>query len=147
MVARADVPVVELALLRSVPVTAALAGPELERLARGLRPQPVQATAAVCRQGELGDRLYVVASGVLDVLAGGRPVNEFHRGDAFGEIALLYDCPRTATVRARGDALVYALERDDFLAAVAGNGAFRQDARRLAATRLGDTRRVAEAAP
>jgi len=134
--ASADVPVVQLALLRAVPLTAALACPELERLARGMRHLSVPEDDFLFHQGDPGDLFYVIADGELEVRTDGRRLNEMGRGDAFGEIALLQDRPRTASVRALTEATLYSLERDDFLAAVSGNVAFRQDTHRLAAGRL-----------
>jgi hypothetical protein len=132
----ADVPVVQLALLRAVPVTAALAGPQLERLARALTPVALAPGQVVCHKGEPGDRFYLVADGELDVSDDGRILNQLTRGDAFGEIALLRDIPRTATVTASTESTVFALERADFLAAVVGNAGFGRDTRRLAEDRL-----------
>jgi CRP-like cAMP-binding protein len=72
-------------------------------------------------RGALGDRFYVLASGRAVVeTADGRSV-ELGPGDFFGEIALLRDVPRTATVRARDELRLYAIERDDFIAAVTGH--------------------------
>ncbi|HKC22330.1 MAG TPA: cyclic nucleotide-binding domain-containing protein, partial [Gaiellaceae bacterium] len=75
---------------------------------------------AVVTQGETGDRFYVVVEGDLGVNVDGAEVATLDDGDYFGEIALLRDVPRTATVRARRDSTLLALERDDFLAAVNG---------------------------
>jgi MFS family permease len=110
----ADVPVVEIALLRSQAVFAPLTAPQLESLARALVPVRAHAGDVVVERGSDGDRFYVVAGGELDV-DGQRTLQ---RGDGFGEIALLHDVPRTATVRARTDAQLFALERRPFLAAV-----------------------------
>ena len=93
----------------------------------------------VCDKGEVGDRFYVIAAGDYDVFDGAAQINSMSRGDAFGEIALLQDCARTATVIARGDGTPYALERDDFLAAVTGHPQARTEAAAVAAARLANT--------
>jgi MFS family permease len=114
---RADVPVVELALLRSTPIFAPLGPAELEALARELHP--LEAEGEIVREGEPGDLFYVVADGELEVSAKGRDLRTLGRGEFFGEIALLRSVPRTATVTARCPSRLYSLAREPFLAAVA----------------------------
>jgi MFS family permease len=133
---RAPVPVVEIALLRSLPLFAPLGAPTLEGLADGLAEVAVPAGTAVVREGEPGDRFYVVAEGQLDVTAGGREVRRLHRCDGFGELALLRDVPRTATVTACTDARLYALDKRSFLAGVSAHPRAAGEAERLVGERL-----------
>jgi MFS family permease len=106
--------------VRAVPIFAGLPLPTLERLAAAASRVRVAAGEAVFRQGDPGDRFYVVVDGELEISVDGRVVETAGHGDHFGEIALLRDTPRTATVTAAEDAELYALERDEFLAAVSG---------------------------
>ncbi|HEX2272969.1 MAG TPA: MFS transporter [Acidimicrobiales bacterium] len=116
---RARAPEAQLAALRGVPLFAAQPPLALERLAVELVPVAVSPGEAVVTRGESGDRFYIVEEGTLRVLApqGGADA-ELGPGDWFGEIALLDDVPRTATVRAVSGARLFALDRDRFLAAV-----------------------------
>ena len=118
----ATIPVVELALLRSLPIFRALPAPALEGLAQSLEVVDLEADAVVIRQGAIGDRYYAIADGAFEVTRDGAVVNNLTRGDGFGEIALMRDVPRTATVRARTAARVYALEKAPFVTALTGHG-------------------------
>jgi hypothetical protein len=119
--ARADVPARELEVLRSVPMFAILPGPVIERLASSAVMALVPAGTVVMRQGEPGDRFYVVARGQMEVAIDGRRVGTIGSGGSFGEIALLRDVPRTATVVARADGELLSLHRDEFLLAITGH--------------------------
>ncbi|HEU0194050.1 MAG TPA: MFS transporter [Gaiellales bacterium] len=129
-----------IALLRSHRVFAPLPDPVLEQLARRLEPVGVSAGAEVVRQGEPGDRVYLIASGALQVLVDGHPAPPLGAGDLFGEIALLRDVPRTATVTAAADCELLALGRDEFLAAVTGHPRSADEAEVVISTRLATLR-------
>jgi len=134
--AQAPVPVVQIALLRSIPLFAELPAPALEGLAAALTPVELPAGAVLIRQGEQGEAYYAIAAGQLDVVQDGRFLRRCGRGEGVGEIALLRAVPRTASVTARTDATVYQLAREPFLTAVLGHAATQRQAHRLASTRL-----------
>jgi MFS family permease len=135
--AAAEVPVRELDLLTRLPFFAPLSAPVVERLAARLWERRVEAGKDVFRQGDYGDAFYVIAAGRAEVFVDGRRVNELGPADYFGEIALLRDVPRTATVRARTDLELYALEGHNFVAAVSGHAASAEEADLVVAARLG----------
>jgi hypothetical protein len=126
----------ELRVLSSVPIFAPLPGGSLEHLAARLVPLRVGAGTVIVREGDAGDRFYIVVEGEIEVSQHDRPVSELVAGGYFGEIALLRDVPRTATVTARSDAVLYALDRDDFLAAVTGHPQSAEAAETVMSARL-----------
>jgi MFS family permease len=111
-------PTEALARLRGHTLFSALPPAVLEGLARELASIPVHAGLAVITEGEVGDRFYLIAEGEFDVSIVGEHIRTLEPGDGFGEIALLHDVPRTASVRARTDGLLFALERQPFLDAL-----------------------------
>ena len=123
-----------LSLLRGVPWFAVLSPVVLESLARGLRERALPAGAVVIAEGEPGDAFYLIEKGTVTVTQQGRHLRAEGPGEYFGEIALLHDIPRTATVTATTDVVLRALDRDVFLRALSGDGL--QMAGDVAATRL-----------
>ncbi len=132
----APVPEGQLALARRAPLFEMLSGPVLEDLARALEPRSVAADEVVVREGDPGDRFYVIAEGRLVVSIGGGELRELGPGEGFGEIALLRDGIRTATVTAVGPGLVYELGREHFLEAVTGSHSAQRAAEELVTARL-----------
>ena len=131
---RVQVPVRELTLLQRTPIFAPLPGPQLESAARRTRWVTADPGRVLIREGDEGDRYYVLESGCLRVSIGGRQVRTLDTaGAGVGEIALLRDVPRTATVVAETACVLLALERADFLEAVTGHEASRADAEHQAA--------------
>jgi CRP-like cAMP-binding protein len=134
------IPERELQLLRGIEIFKPLPPPVLESLAHALVPVRVEAGREVFREGELGDRFYIVADGEVEIVQNGKVVNLEGPGEFFGEISLLRDVPRTATVRAKAEVELRALERDEFIAAVTGHAASAEAADSVVATRLSSLR-------
>jgi MFS family permease len=126
----------DIRLLRGVPMFEPLSAPVIERLATGAVRLSVTSGATIVREGEPGDRFYVLAEGSAEVLVAGRAARVLGGGDVFGEIALLRDVPRTATVRAVTPVELLALDRAPFLEALTGQLRSRRLAADVAARRL-----------
>ncbi len=122
---RADVLSVEdsqkLTLMRTTAVLAPLPMLALEQLARAAKHLAVPAGTEVIRQGEIGDRFYIIAAGRADVVLGGIPVGTLGPGGSFGETAALRDEPRRVTVTAREDLDLVTIDRAEFLAALSAD--------------------------
>ena len=113
----------DIALLRGTPIFEPLGPASIERVARNLIHVDAEPGMVVIREGDPGDRFYVIASGEVEVSRHDVPVAKLGPGDFFGEIALLRNIPRTATVAASGFASLRSLDRAQFLAAVTGSPA------------------------
>lgn len=110
----------DLGLLQRVAVFDPLPLPALEQLAAGLRPRHVPAGETVYQQGDAADGCFVIENGTADVLGDGQPIARVGPGELVGEIALLRQVPRTATVRAATDMDVRLLDADRFVCVVTG---------------------------
>lgn len=144
---RTVAPPVDLGLISAVPLFAVLPPSAQEALARRLVTVGAPAGTVVMREGHVGDRFYLIRSGRLDAVRGTTILNTMTNGDCFGEIALLRDVPRTASVVAREDSVLAALDRRDFLQAVAIHPQAAARAENLAARRLGVTGRPEDTDP
>ena len=138
---RAVAPAPELELVEQVPMFGPLSVAAKERLAAHLLPLTADAGHVVIRAGDVGDSFYIVAEGELEVSADGLQKRVSHAA-YFGEIALLRDVPRTATVTALVDSRLYALQREDFLAAVTGHEAAHAASHAVVEERLGHTEKM-----
>ena len=126
-----------LATLRSIPMFGPVQPSVLEEIGHRLECVSVPAGEVVVREGDPADRFFVIRTGEVEVTQGGALLRRENAGDFFGEIGLLRDVPRTATVTALSDTTLWALERSDFLGAVTGTGAARTAAEDVVSRRLG----------
>jgi hypothetical protein len=119
---RALVPdVARVDLVRSIAMFGAMPQHQLEPMVLALTLHRARRGEVIISEGDVGDRFYLVSEGEAVVSSGGRDVARLQRGGYFGEIALLRDVPRTATVRAATDVELLTLQRADFIAAVRGS--------------------------
>jgi MFS family permease len=125
-----------LELLRRISIFEELPEPVLERLAAGATAISVAADQIVVSRGEVGNHFYVIAAGKAAVERDDGTTRELGPGDFFGEIALLRDVPRTATVRALEPLRLFAVERDAFITAVTGHAPTLATAESIVTTHL-----------
>jgi hypothetical protein len=131
----ATVPTVAIALLRSLVIFRVLPVPAIEGVAQNATDVTASTGEVIVRQGDPGDRYYAIADGTVEVLRHGVRVNTLGRGDGFGEIALVHEVPRTATVRAVADTKLVAIGREPFLVALTGHAPTRERVEQIAAER------------
>lgn len=111
----------ERASMLELPIFAGLPAPRLEAAARAMERVAAQAGAVVVRQGDPADRFYVIRDGAFVVSQSGprggraKRLRILEAGDVFGEIGLLRGSPRTATVTARTDGVLFALDGERFM--------------------------------
>ncbi len=131
----------DIEVLRGVQMLGALPVATIEQLGGALEHAAFARSATVFRQGDPGECFYIVESGRAEVILEGRVVRTLARGDCFGEIALLHDRPRGATVRARTAVQLYSLAKADFQGLLAAVPQLREVLERTIAER----QRAAEA--
>lgn len=134
---RAVVPERELRLLRGVPMFAALPMTIVEDLAGQLSIRSFADGQPVIAAGEVGDTFHIISAGSASVSVPAAGARSMAAGESFGEIALLRDVPRTATVTATGPMETLVLDRDAFLGAICGDRHSMQAAEGVVRTRLG----------
>lgn len=126
----------KLAVIRAVPMLEPLPALALEQLARAATRLTLPAGCEVFRQGDPGDRFYMIAAGVAEVAVDGHRVATLGPGGSFGEIALLHDVPRSSTVTAREELDLVAVERAEFLSALCTDNVSVGRLGRIATTRM-----------
>jgi hypothetical protein len=130
----------EVDLLRDLPMFAPLPLAVIELLSTELRPHRFPPGTVVMREGDPGEEFHIIASGSASVTVRGTARLHLGPGDCFGEIALLREVPRTATITAIEELHTLALGREEFLTALTGNTASSLAAESLVTERLGHDR-------
>jgi hypothetical protein len=130
------IPFREIAMLRGLPLFAPAPAPNLEAAAAALVHVALPAGSVVIREGDVGDRFWVVDTGELEVVQGGRDIARVGPGASFGELALIRDIPRTASVIAQTDVDLYWLDRALFLLTLNASPRAATEASRIAAAHL-----------
>jgi CRP-like cAMP-binding protein len=125
-----------LALLRQVPFFRPLPFAIVEHLASELQSATYEPGDVIIREGEPGERFYIIAEGRARAAKEGEELRQMGTGDSFGEIALLRRIPRTAAVTAMSHVEARTLTREEFLAAVTGNPESVENAEEVVSTRL-----------
>jgi CRP/FNR family cyclic AMP-dependent transcriptional regulator len=108
-------------MLRRVPLFAGLDNRDLEQIANSMRERRFKAGDVMTQEGSGGVGFFVVEEGEADVSVGGEARGSIGAGDYFGEIALINESPRTATLTARTDMVCYGMTPWDFRPLVEGN--------------------------
>lgn len=117
----ARVPVVEISLLRQLPIFRMLPPDEIEGLAQAVEQVSFDPGSEIVREGEKGECYYAIVDGAVEIRQSGRPIATLERGSGFGEIALLRAVPRTASAVASTPVTAMRLDRESFLTAVNGH--------------------------
>jgi MFS family permease len=128
----------EIAVLNHVPMFCPLPIPAIDGLALHVEQVRFEAGQVVCSQGEDADRFYLIEAGAAEVIGDGRLVRTLNSGDGFGEIALLGETSRTASVRARTELRLYAVDGHQFRSTVSGYQSSRREADAVVRDRLSE---------
>lgn len=104
------------AFLEEVPILTALTTAERAKVADALQTHTFTPDETIIREGDPGDNFYIMESGTADVYKNGEhgPIKTYNKGDYFGELALLNDKPRAATIVAKTKVIVASLGKDGF---------------------------------
>jgi CRP/FNR family cyclic AMP-dependent transcriptional regulator len=122
--------------LKRVPLFEGLSKKELTELARVTEDLEVPAGEVLCKEGDTGQEFFVIVDGQTEITSKGKPVAARGGGDFVGEIALLEDTKRTATVTAKTPLRVFVLTRQDFRHLVNSNPNVEQKVMRALAHRV-----------
>jgi CRP-like cAMP-binding protein len=127
-------------VLRKVGLFQSLSDDDIALLAESLTERTFSAGDVILNQGERGVDFYVIGEGAVDYSVSGSRVGSGGPGDCFGQLALVNNTPRTATVTAATDVTVYGMIGMDLRALMEGNADIAGEIQRIMATRQGTDR-------
>jgi MFS family permease len=133
---RLEVRDTEIAVLRDVPMFRQLPVPSIEHVASRMRRRCCPLGTVLFEQGDPGENFYVIFAGEADVVGDGARIRTLTAGESFGEIALLRDVPRTATIRAQTTLDVFEIDRGAFLDALGDSSPSHAEASAVVARNL-----------
>jgi CRP/FNR family transcriptional regulator, cyclic AMP receptor protein len=122
--------------LKRVPLFDGLSRKEFAEVARVTDDLEVPAGQVLCKEGDTGQEFFVIVEGEIDITKGGKLVAQRDGGEFVGEIALLENVPRTATVTATTPLRLFVLTRQDFRRLVDANPSVEQKIMRALARRV-----------
>jgi Cyclic nucleotide-binding domain len=137
----------EIDALKNVEAFGPLSVAAANQLAAALVSSHAAAGDVIVRQGDLAEDMFLINSGVFEAAVDGKRVRTMHQGNHFGEIALLFEVPRTAAVRCVEAGTLWRLSREDFLRAVTRNSTTRATMKAIADQRLADAGEFDKSAP
>jgi CRP-like cAMP-binding protein len=111
--------------LRSIALFAACGPGDLQRIAKLVDEIDVPDGHVIMRQGEPGTEMFIVVSGSAKAVRDGRPIADFGPGSVFGEMSLIAEGPRTATVTADGPLRAFVVAHREFHSLMDGHPKFR----------------------
>ena len=129
----ADAPV---ELIKKVPLFSGLSDRELKQISQSMKERTFGAGDTVTQEGKGGIGFFVIADGTAKVSIGGTEVRTFGPGDYFGEVALIADIDRTATITAESDLTCYGMTSWDFRPLVESNASIAWKMLQVMAQRL-----------
>lgn len=116
-------------ILQEFPLFRSLSPRVLSQVADRMELQQFEPGMDIIRQGEIGKEFFVIARGDVDIIVDGKNVNVLGRGSFFGEVSLIKEQPRNATVRSKSNAICFVLAKEDFQSVLNASASFEQELR------------------
>lgn len=117
-------------IIKEFPAFSQLTASDLAAVADSMELRRFEPGDAIITQGDVGTEFFVIAKGNVDIVVDGNLVNSLEAGDYFGEVALIKDQPRNATVIARDPTSCFVLDKDEFRGIIDSSASFEDEVRR-----------------